>query len=173
MIPTRSAPDTSSEDDLVRVAIRAIAPEEEHLLPLLAPAHRRRPGRWRRDPGALVRVGGGEAGGGGFTEVVEPVLPYVMVLCGVGLAALRDAVQAEATDAARGGLRALRRRWPSRRSPELPLRLRPGQLLRIEEAVTAAARDPRWELTEDQVAVLRDAVREAFVARFGTDATGG
>ncbi|WP_433284820.1 hypothetical protein [Micromonospora sp. CA-244673] len=173
MIPTRSAPDTSTEDDLVRVAIRAVAPEEEHLLPHLSPAYRRRPGRWRRDPRALVQVGGGEAGGGGFPEVVEPVLPYVMVLCGVGLAALRDAVRAEATDAVRGGLRALGRRWPSRRAPELPVRLRPGQLLRIEEAVTAAARDPRWQLTEDQVAVLRDAVREAFVARFGTDADGG
>ncbi|MFE9960129.1 hypothetical protein [Micromonospora sp. NPDC005299] len=173
MIPTRSAPDTSTEDDLVRAAIRAVAPEEEHLLPFLAPAYRRRPARWRRDPRALTRVGGGEAGGGGFPELVEPLLPYVMVLCGVGLAALRDAVQAEATDAVRGGLRALGRRWPSRRSPELPVRLRPGQLLRIEEVVTAAARDPRWQLTEDQVAVLRDAVREAFVARFGADADGG
>ncbi|WP_405096075.1 hypothetical protein [Micromonospora sp. NBC_01412] len=47
------------------------------------------------------------------------------------------------------------------------MRLGPGQLLRIEEVVTAAARDPRWELTEDQVAVLRDAVRDAFAQRFG------
>ncbi|MGC3859398.1 hypothetical protein ACPSM1_04310 [Micromonospora chersina] len=177
MGPTRHAPDRSTEDELVRLAIRAVAPEEEHLLPFLEPAYRRRPGRWRRDPRALTRVGGGEAGGGGFAEVVEPVLPYVMVLCGVGLAALRDAVQGEATEAVRGGLRALGRRWRSRRPPELataaPVRLRPGQLLRIEEAVTAAARDPRWQLTEDQVAVLRDAVREAFAARFGTDADGG
>ncbi|MCP3783442.1 hypothetical protein NLX85_08710 [Micromonospora sp. A3M-1-15] len=174
MSPTRHAPDRSTEDELVRLAIRAVAPEEEHLLPFLEPAYRRRPGRWRRDPRALTRVGGGEAGGGGFAEVVEPVLPYVMVLCGVGLAALRDALQGEATDAVRGGLRAVGRRWRSRRPAELaPVRLRPGQLLRIEEAVTAAARDPRWQLTEDQVAVLRDAVREAFAARFGTDADGG
>jgi hypothetical protein len=173
MSTTRSTPGTGIDDDLARVAIRAVAPEEEHLLPFLLPTYRRRPRRWRRDPPALVRVRGGEAGGGGFPEVVEPVLPYVLVLCGVGLSALRDAVQAEATDAARGGLRALGRRWRSRRPPDLPVRLRPGHLLRIEEAVTAAARDPRWQLTEDQVAVLRDVVREAFAARFGPDADGG
>ncbi|WP_158610719.1 hypothetical protein [Micromonospora sp. BL4] len=173
MSPTRQAASGGAEEDLVRLAIRAVAPEEEPLLVFLQPAYQRRPWRWREDPRALLRVGGGEAGGGGFAETVEPLLPYVMVLTGVALAGLRDAVQAQATDAMRGGLRRLGRRWWTRRSGEVPprtVRLRPGQVLRIEEAVTAAARDPRWALTEDQVAVLRDAVREAFVARFGMDA---
>ncbi|RGC69264.1 hypothetical protein C5N14_08325 [Micromonospora sp. MW-13] len=169
------------EDELVRLAVRAVAPAEEPLLPFLAPAYRRRPGRWRRDPARLVRVGGGEAGGGGFEAAVEPLLPYLLVLTGIGLEALRDGVREHATEAVRGGLRGLGRRWRDRRSPAgLPpaatVRLGPGQLLRIEEAVTAAARDPRWELTEDQVAVLRDAVRDAFAQRFGVagpDVDGG
>jgi hypothetical protein len=165
------------EDELVRLAIRAAAPDEEPLLAFLGPAYRRRPGRWRRDPARLVRVGGGEAGGGGFTEAVAPVLPYVLVLTGIAVEALRDGVREHATEAVRNGLRGLGRRWRARRSSraELPpapaLRLRPGQLLRIEEVVTAAARDPRWELTEDQVAVLRDAVRDAFAQRFGVATT--
>lgn len=162
------------EDELVRLAIRAVAPDEEPLLAFLAPAYRRRPGHWRRDPARLVRVGGGEAGGGGFDEAVAPLLPYVLVLTGIALEALRDGAREHATDAVRGGLRALRLRWRTRRSraalpPPPALRLRPGQLLRIEEVVTAAARDPAWELTEDQVALLRDAVRDAFAQRFGVD----
>ncbi|MGW3604211.1 hypothetical protein [Micromonospora sp. NPDC005161] len=172
MSPTTQAAGGGVEEDLVRLAIRAVAPQEEPLLVFLQPAYQRRPSRWRDDPRDLLRVGGGEAGGGGFPEVVEPLLPYVMVLTGVALAGLRDAVQAQATDAVRGGLRRLGRRWRASRPGEAPprtVRLRPGQVLRIEEAVTAAARDPRWALTEDQVAVLRDAVREAFVARFGVD----
>ncbi|EEP75190.1 hypothetical protein MCAG_05517 [Micromonospora sp. ATCC 39149] len=174
---TRTTPPHAAdgtEDELVRLAIRAVAPEEEPLLVFLAPAYRRRPGRWRRDPSRLVRVGGGEAGGGGFEETVAPLLPYVLVLTGIALEALRDGVREHATEAVRGGLRSLSLRWRARRArTELPspppLRLRPGQLLRIEEAVTAAARDPRWELTEDQVAVLRSAVRDAFAQRFGVD----
>ncbi|MBO4165072.1 MULTISPECIES: hypothetical protein [Micromonospora] len=159
-------------DDLVRLAVRAVAPDEEPLLGLLAPDYHRRPGHWRRDPGALTRVGGGEAGGGGFEAVVEPLLPYLLVLTGVAVEALRDGVRDQATEAVRGGLRGLGRRWRTRgrRAVDPPppeVRLRPGQLLRIEEAVTAAARDPRWTLTEDQVAVLRDAVRDAFAQRFG------
>ncbi|MEH1057584.1 hypothetical protein V6U89_20550 [Micromonospora sp. CPCC 206171] len=174
MNPTRQVSGGGTEEDLVRLAIRAVAPEEEPLLVFLQPAYRRRPDRWRDDPRDLVRVGGGEAGGGGFHETVEPLLPYVMVLTGVALTALRDAAQGHATDAVRGGLRRLGRRWRARRSgadaPALPaVRLRPGQVLRIEEAVTAAARDPRWALSEDQVALLRAAVRDAFVARFGVD----
>ncbi|MCM0677232.1 hypothetical protein NCC78_21440 [Micromonospora phytophila] len=171
MSPTRYA-SGATEEELVRLAIRAVAPEEEPLLVILQPAYRRRPGRWLEDPSRLVRVGGGEAGGGGFHQTVEPLLPYVMVLTGVALTVLRDAVQGQATDAVRAGLRRLGRRWLARRSgaEEPAVRLRPGQLLRIEEAVTAAARDPRWALTEDQVAVLVTAVREAFVARFGVAA---
>ncbi|MFC8849735.1 MULTISPECIES: hypothetical protein [unclassified Micromonospora] len=163
------------EDELVRLAVQAAAPDEEPLLAFLTPAYRRRPGRWRRDPARLVRVGGGEAGGGGFDEAVAPLLPYLLVLTGIALEALRDGVREHATEAVRGGLRNLGLRWRARRSrtelppPPPPLRLRPGQLLRIEEVVTAAARDPRWELTEDQVAVLRDAVRDAFAQRFGLD----
>ncbi|MGW1062631.1 hypothetical protein [Micromonospora rubida] len=178
MARTRSThtPTAEIEDDLVRLAVRAVAPAEEPLLVFLAPAYRRRPGHWRRDPARLVRVGGGEAGGGGFEAIVEPLLPYLLVLTGIGLEALRDGVREHATEAVRGGLRGLGRRWRARRSPAgLPpaatVRLGPGQLLRIEEVVTAAARDPRWELTEDQVAVLRDAVRDAFAQRFGV-ATG-
>ncbi|WP_229402249.1 hypothetical protein [Micromonospora okii] len=178
--PTQAAGD-GIEDDLVRLAIRSAAPDEEPLLALLGPAYRRRPGRWRHDPARLVRVGGGEAGGGGFDAVVEPLLPYVLVLTGIAIEALRDGVRDHATEAVRGGLRGLGRRWRARRArgeiPPAPApRLRPGQLLRIEEAVTVAARDPRWELTDDQVAVLRDAVREAFVQRFGVapdDVDGG
>ncbi|MEU1755439.1 hypothetical protein ABZ436_22660 [Micromonospora matsumotoense] len=159
-------------DDLVRLAVRAAAPDEEPLLAFLAPDYHRRPGHWRHDPAGLTRVGGGEAGGGGFEAVVEPLLPYLLVLTGVALEALRDGLRDQATEAVRGGLRGLGRRWRTRRSravspPPPEVRLRPGQLLRIEEAVTAAARDPRWTLTEDQVAVLRDAVRDAFIQRFG------
>ncbi|WKU05852.1 hypothetical protein [Micromonospora sp. HUAS LYJ1] len=160
-------------DDLVRSAVRAVAPDEEPLLALLTPEYHRRPDHWRRDPAGLTRVGGGEAGGGGFETVVQPLLPYLLVLTGIAVEALRDGVRDQATEAVRGGLRGLGRRWRGRGDRALPapppaVRLRPGQLLRIEEAVTAAARDPRWALTEDQVALLRDAVRDAFAKRFGT-----
>ncbi len=146
--------------DLARAAMKQVAPAESGALEVYIAAY-------EQDPRIVDVAERDGADSTGFGEILDSVVPYVVVICHF---ILEQVAAGAAVDSAKEGLRkrteSLFTRFRKRRVPELDTqaarRLTPDQLREIRASAYRKAR--QMQMSHDQSELLADAIVGAIAA---------